>query len=83
MELILYSVTSLMIDAYSEYEKNYRMLIKMMKNNTSQESKDEFVTLTLAKNKIIKLEKENDTLKANLNEAINRIKHLENELKKE
>ena len=89
MELTLYSVISLMVDAYSTYEKDYQRLINMIKNNTSKESQEEFVTLTLANNKIKKLEKKTDTLekennnlKKNLNKALDKINQLENELKK-
>ena len=42
MEYILYSVITILIDAYFDDEKDYRRLIKMMDINTSQESKKIF-----------------------------------------
>lgn len=81
MENCLYSVITVLIDAYIDDEKEYRRLTNMIENNTSPEVEPLFETkkallenlkwqeedLAEANNTIKRLEKENKMLKAQLN----------------
>lgn len=77
MEYCLYSVISIMIDAYFDDEKEYRRLIDMIDKNTSNDSKEAFAAtkesfmeslewtkedLAIANDKIVELEAENSRI---------------------
>ena len=59
MEFALYSVLYAMVDAYFDDENEYRRVIKMLKEKTSQESVEKVESLDIAQNKISELEKAN------------------------
>ena len=90
MELILFSVIILMIDAYFDEENDFKRLMNMMNNNTSSEVIDEFSpfdgfreSLDYADRRISQLEEENSELEAEnsrIPELEARIKELENQI---
>ena len=59
MESTLYSVLYAMVDAYFDDEEEYRRVMTMLKENTSQKSVERFESLDIANNKISELEKVN------------------------
>ena len=74
MELTLYSVLFQMIDAYSKQEEDYQRLLKMLDDNTDEETKEFSKTMRELKEKYNAREedyaavvKENQTLKQQIN----------------
>lgn len=62
MEFTLYSVLFAMTDAYFDDEHKFEDVIKMLKEKTTSETIEKFETLTTFKNKVLELEKTNNTL---------------------
>ena len=62
MEFTLYSVLFAMTDAYFDDEHEFEEVIKMLKEKTTSETIEKFETLTTFKNKVLELEKTNNTL---------------------
>jgi len=62
MEFTLYSVLFAMSDAYFDDEHKFEYVIKMLKEKTTSETIEKFETLTTFKNKVLELEKTNNTL---------------------
>jgi len=83
LELALYSVIVLMIDAYFDEEKNYERLMNMVNDNTSSEVIEDFhpfdgfrESLEYANKRILDLEEENSRI-PKLEAEISRIHDLE------
>ena len=79
MEFTLYSVLFAMTDAYFDDEHEFEEVIKMLKEKTTSETIEKFETLTTFKNKVLELEKTNNTLEKTNNTLKNRNTTLERE----
>ena len=77
MESTIYAVLYAMINAYFHDEKEYWKMINMLKDNTTIESTENFVSLDIAENKIAELEKANLALENTNASANGRIRDLE------
>ena len=80
MELTLYDTISQMIDAYSKEDEDYRRLINMITCNTSEKTKEESETIKTLRELNEIYQAENNSLKKNYDEAVEKIISLENEL---
>ena len=80
MEYILYSIITIMIDAYFDDENKYKELINMMDNNTSKEIKQKFESEEFIYEDVKFMEENMNNMKKDLTEANNTIQEQNNKI---
>ena len=78
MEYILYSIITIMIDAYFDDENKYKELINMMDNNTSKEIKQKFESEEFIYEDVKFMEENMNNMRKDLTEANNTIQEKNN-----
>lgn len=81
MQLTIYTVLYVLTDAYCDEENEFRRMINMLNKNISEETRNEFESFNIIKNRNFELENKIQDMTAEQNNANTKIQELENKIK--